>query len=113
MRAQQAQDVILFRVKIEHTVHHMLQNLRSGQFAVLGNVAQYKGNNALGFTQAHQFAGTLAHLRHRTGGGGKFRVVNRLNRIQNQHFGIDLFHGLHNFLDIRFTQQENIVAIYF
>ena len=91
--------VLAVAFKVEHRVHHVLQNARPRKAAFLGHVAhdEYRGARFLG--KAHNRARTLPHLRHTARGAGAVLGDHGLDGVDDEHVGLQtaafLQHAFH------------------
>ena len=51
-------------LEIEHCVHHVLQDARTGDRTLLGDMANHQYGRARGLGEVHQHRGAFAQLRH-------------------------------------------------
>ena len=110
-----AQNAVIERTvafKIQHAVHHVLQNLRSGDRAFLIDVADDKRGDIHGFCKLHHRHGAVFHLTDAAGRGGDVVIVHRLYRVNDQNIRFQILHALCNGVDIRFCKDEKIVTRY-
>ena len=89
--AQDAVEVVLVALELQHGVHNVLQHLRSGQraFLVYMSDEQDRGAAALGILE--QGSRTLANLCERTGRGLHALRLYRLYGVDDDKVGLHLF----------------------
>ena len=110
-----AQNAVIERTvafKIKHAVHHVFQNLRSGDRAFLIDVADDKRGDIHRFCQLHHGHGAVLYLTDAAGRGGNIVIVHRLHRINDQNVRPQILHALCNGVDIRFRKDEQIITRY-
>ena len=83
-------------LKIQHAVHHVLQNLWPRDIAVLVDVAHHEHRNALGFAQLHHGHGAVLHLRDAAGRGFIFLPVEGLDGVDHENIRLQFLHSLQN-----------------
>ena len=74
---------MLISLKVEHTVYHMLQYLRTRNGSLFVDVANHKNGHIFCFGQIHQCGGTLFHLADAAGSSLRAADAHRLNGVNN------------------------------
>ena len=97
-----------FTFEIQNSIHHMLQDTRPCNLAFFCYVAHEENGNILRFCNPHQFGRTFPNLCHTAWRRSHFRVVNRLNRIDNDKIRSYIFNGMMNQFKIRFCINEQL-----
>ena len=110
-----AQNAVIQRAvafAVQHTVHHVLQNLWPCDRALFIDVADDKRGDIHRFCQLHHGHGAVLYLTDAAGRGGNIVIVHRLHRINDQNVRPQILHALCNGVDIRFCKDEQIITRY-
>ncbi len=86
--------------EIEHRVHHVLQQPRAGNGALLGHVAHQEGGDARALGHQHETHGGLAHLADAARGRGDLRAEDGLDRVHHQYVRFFVLHHGHDCFDV-------------
>ena len=77
-----------FAFKIKYTVHHVFEYLRSGDAAFLIDVADDHNGAVVRLCAVDQLHRAFAYLRYAPGDRGRFRRIERLDRVDYHYLGI-------------------------
>ena len=88
----------------------MLEHAWPGDCAIFGHVTDDENRNLATFCQLHQFRRHFAHLRNAAGRTRDFRMLHRLNGINNHKFRFELIDDLNNRAEVGFRIQIKIVG---
>ncbi len=83
-RTQQAQGAVAIALEHQHRIDEMLQRTRTGQRAVLGDVADQQHRHIVLACERAQLDGRLAHLTHRAGRTAEPVDLDRLDGVDDQ-----------------------------
>ena len=104
-RADDAETAAGIAFEIEHRVDHVLEDARTGDQALLGDVADQEHRGAAFLRVAHQTRGGLAHLGCRPRRRFARLGLHGLDRIDDEHLGRGGRGGIEYRLDARFREQ--------
>ena len=96
--------------EIEHGIDDVLERFRPGDRAFLCDVAGQKNRRPVCFANSHKLARDVADLRNAAGRGFDLFAENRLDRIDDDKIGPDLFGLGKDRLKICFGQQKKILG---
>jgi hypothetical protein len=85
VRAHDAKLAAVVAFEIQHGIDEMLEQPRTGDRAVLGDVPDEKGRAVRALGELHQRGRAVAHLRDAAGARFDFRQRHRLDRIDDDH----------------------------
>ncbi len=71
--------------EIEHRVHHVLHDPRSGHHALLGDVSDQDDRDLRALGEFQKVERVVAHLSHASRRAVRFRAVQRLHRVHDDH----------------------------
>ena len=83
-------------LKIQNTVYHVLQHLGTGDVSVFVDVANNEHGDALRFAELHHGHGAVLYLRHTSGRGIIFLIVQGLDGVYDQDIGLHFICGFQN-----------------
>ena len=86
-RAQAAERAGGLPLKVEHTVHHMLEDFGACERPFLVDVADDEDGHVFVLRVLHQAHRTFLDLRRAAGRGGQVAFVDRLDRVHDQDIG--------------------------
>ena len=86
----------------------MFQNLRAGQAAVFGDMADQKQNGAGLLGETGEVGGAFPYLRDTARGGLDIRHVHHLNTVHHQNPGFFCLGHLHDSFDTGFGQHLQV-----
>ena len=86
-RAQDAVRTVAIALEVQDAVDEVLENARAGDGALLGDVTDEEGRDALLLAHAQEAAGRLADLAHRARGRAEIRRVERLHGVDDADLG--------------------------
>ena len=95
-------------LEVEHRVHHVLEDARAGDGAVLGHVTHEKGADAALLGQGNQRARALPDLPDAPRSGRDGGSVNGLDGIHHQHRGLDGPDLFEDALQRRLAQHQQV-----
>ena len=87
----------------------MLQQARSGDSAVFGNVTDQQHRNARTFGKLQQLSRTLTHLPHTAGSSLQFRIIHSLNTVDNQKLRLQSVGLQQNCVQIRCRKNQHVI----
>ncbi len=109
--AHQAERRMRVALEIKHGIHDVFEHARSGQRAVLGDVADHDDGDARLLGQPRELRRAFAHLRHRSRRRCEFAAVERLDGIDDGDGGLLFRHrGLDGF-EADFGQQVDVAGL--
>ena len=76
-----------FALEIQHAVYHMLEDLRSGERALLVHMTDDENGHVFVFRILHQTHRAFLDLRRAAGRGGQIALVDRLDRVHDENVG--------------------------
>ena len=91
--ADDAMRVVAVALEVDDGVDDVLEELRAGEDALLGDVANEHDGRAGGFGEGDEHHGAFAKLCDRAGGGGDVGLVGHLDRVEDEDVGFE-FAGL-------------------
>ena len=103
---------MLVALKIQHTVHHMLQHFRTCNRTLFIDMADDKNRDTLAFRQLHKCQGTLLYLPYSTRYPVTFFIVKCLDGVNNQNVRLFLFYTAENIAKLCFGQYQQIFRIH-
>jgi len=95
--------------KIEDRIHHVLEDLGTGNRSVLRDMADQKNRDAALFRKQDQLFGCLAHLSHAARRGRQDRGINRLDGIDHDHGRGDGLDLLQDIVQRNFYENHQVV----
>src|SRR4051812_7229004 len=98
-------------LEVEDCVHDVLEHLRSGDAAALGDVADYEHGRAALFCETHETRGALADLSDIAGRALEIRGEDRLNRIDDERGWRRGGRGRENGLEVRFAKELDVAGV--
>ena len=101
---------MLIPLKIENTVHHVLQDLWPCDGSFLIDMADHKHCNILAFGQLHQGHSAALYLGHAAGRTIQLRVIKSLDGVNNQNIRPLLLHGIQYVREAGFRQHHQFLA---
>ncbi len=96
-------------LEIRDGIDDVLDELGAGQRALLGDMPDQNDRRAAGLGQVNQVHAAIAQLRDRPRRGGKLRLVNHLDRIDDGHGRLMPRDLMKNSLDVRFGQDQKLI----
>ena len=109
-RPQDAEAGAALALKIEHTVHHMLEHLRPRDAALLVDMSHYEDREILFLAKAHDAHRALAHLGDAAGGGAHIRLVYGLDGVDDHDLGLQALRGGEDRVQIRLREDVDLPA---
>ena len=100
--------MVLVALELYDGIDDVLQNLRTGQRALLGDVADENDGNAARLGKAQQSRGTLAHLGNGTGRGLDVLGHDGLDGVDDDKLWLHLFDMVEDGLQLVFAEQEEV-----
>ena len=98
--------MVAFPFKLKDDIHHVLEHLRSGQRAFLGDVADKKHRNVVLLGKPRERSRRLSNLRHRTRGRLHFREEHGLNGIDDDCIRLIRLQFTQHRLGVRLSKHE-------
>ena len=105
---QQPVGQVPFSLEIQHGVHNMFHDLRTGNGSVLVDMPHDPHRNVQLFRRVHKQVGALPHLCQAAGTGGNFLHSHGLNGVDNDNIGAAGGNGVADALGIGDCQQKQI-----
>ena len=105
---QQPVGQVPFSLEIQHGVHNMFHDLRTGNGSVLVDMPHDPHRNIQLFRRVHKQVGALPHLCQAAGTGGNFLHSHGLNGVDNDNIGAAGGNGVADALGIGDCQQKQI-----
>ena len=99
---------MLLSLKGQNAIHHMFQNLRPGDGALLVDVADDEDGHALPFRQVHQRHRALLHLTDAAGQGVAAVAEDGLDGVHNHDVGPNLVGGVDNGAQTRLREHVEL-----
>ena len=106
--AQDAVGALGVALELQHDVHDVFEDLRAGQRAVLGDVADQDDGRAALLGVAQQGRGAFAHLRHAARRRIERFAVDGLDGVDDEQCGLDLPGLLQDVLQQGLAQDETV-----
>ena len=103
--------LLLFTFKIDDSIHHVFQNLRSGDRPLFIYMPHHQDRDAFAFGLCNKGFRHRFYLCHTSGRAGNFVLINRLNGIHNNNIRLQALRLRQNFRNIRFRQHIQSVPL--
>ena len=100
---------MLVALKLNYRIYDVLQNLWSGKRSLLINMTYQNDRNATRLGKTEQGGCTLANLGNRTWRAVYFFRSNSLDRIYNYQLWSYFLNMTEDFLQLRFTENRNMI----
>ena len=95
-------------LEVKDRIHYMLEDAWAGDGPFFGYVADEEGREARGLGKNHELSRRFPNLTDRTGGGLELGSEDRLNGVDDRHFGLEFPDVLHDFFQGIFRQDVEI-----
>ena len=97
--------------EVQHGIHHVFQNLRTGNRATLSHVTHDKDRNAVSLGNLHQFTGNRSNLRNRPDRRFNSGRLHRLDGINDHVIRLHLFDVGPDAGHVRFWIEVEVITI--
>ena len=97
---------MLVALKIQHTVHHVLQNFRTCNRTFFIHMTNDKNGDILAFRQLHKCQGTLLYLPYSARYPVTLFIIKCLDRVNDQNVRLFLFNTAENIAKLCFGQYQ-------
>ena len=106
--AQQAVLVVAVALEVDDSIHHVLEDARARNLAILRHMPDEDGNAPRILREHHQIERAFAKLRRAARSAREIALVDRLYGIDDHDLRLDFLRVFHNLLEARLAQEEHV-----
>ena len=111
-RANDAIGLLALAFEIQHGINHVLKHLRTGNSPLFVDMANQQNRNTVSLSAVDQCHGVFADLGHTPWGGGQSVTVKGLDRVDDQHIGLDGINLVHDAFKTGFGQNVEVLPVH-